>query len=99
MLVRTDGRVFMHLHPLGTGSTAAQERLQRREAGDTAMHGDAQPQMDMSTMHATALPGDVRFPVAFPSAGTYRVFVQLRRTTGEIVTAALDISIPESSAR
>ena len=99
MLVRTDGRVFMHLHPLGTGSTAAQERLQRREAGDTAMHGDAQPQMDMSTMHATALPGDVRFPVAFPSAGTYRVFVQLRRTTGEIVTAALDVSIPESSAR
>ena len=96
MLVRTDGTVFMHLHPFGTSSMAAQDRLVRREAGDTAMHGAQQPMdaaMDMTAMHATPIPGDVRFPVAFPSAGTYRIFVQLRRTTGTIETAALDVTV------
>ncbi|MBC7843233.1 MAG: hypothetical protein H7099_13010 [Gemmatimonadaceae bacterium] len=96
MLVRTDGGVFMHLHPLGTSSMAAQDRLVRREAGDTAMHGDAQPMdaaMDMAGMHASPIPGDVRFPVAFPSAGTYRIFVQLRRASGRIETAALDVTV------
>ena len=97
MLVRTDGRVFMHLHPLGTGSMAAQDRLQRREAGDTALHGDAQPESmpaDMHALHATAPRGDISFPVAFPSAGSYRVFVQVRRTSGVIETAALDVTVP-----
>lgn len=92
MLVRTDGAVFMHLHPLGTSSMAAQDRLVRREAGDTAMHGETQP-MDMVATHTSTTSGDVRFPVAFPSAGTYRIFVQLRRTFGLIETAALDVSV------
>jgi hypothetical protein len=99
MVLRTDGTVFMHLHPLGTGSMAAQERLQRREAGDTAMHGDAQPAMHIGAEHAMSVPGDVSFPVAFPSAGTYRVFVQLRRTTGQIATAALDLSVSAAPER
>ena len=94
MLVRTDGKVFMHLHPLGTSSMAAQERLQRREAGDTAMHGDVQPTaMDVSAMHGATIPADVTFPVAFPSAGTYRVLVQLRRASNTIETAALDVTV------
>ena len=94
MLLRTDGRVFMHLHPLGTSSMAAQERLQRREAGDTAMHGDTQPvAMDMAAMHAATIPAEVTFPVAFPSAGTYRVFVQVRRVGGSVQTAALDVTV------
>ncbi len=105
MLLRTDGRVFMHLHPMGTGSMAAQERLVRREAGDTAMHGEAQPMAGMPegmhAMHgamaapAVAATGAVSFPVAFPSAGTYRVFVQVRRMSGVIETAALDVTVPQ----
>jgi hypothetical protein len=100
MLVRNDGRVFMHLHPLGTASMAAQQRLARREAGDTILHGDAQPAPVSDTMHAShsgnavAANGEVRFPVAFPSAGRYRIFVQVRRTTGAIETVALDVSVP-----
>ena len=70
MVVRTDGKVFMHLHPMGTGSMAAQERLLRREAGDTVNHGESQPAMAMpmdSMMTPTvASRGDVSFPVAFP---------------------------------
>jgi hypothetical protein len=108
MLLRTDGGVFMHLHPMGTGSMAAQERLVRREAGDTAMHGDSQPAAampaDMHAMHGgaatptVAANGVVSFPVAIPSAGQYRIFVQVRRTNGVIETAALDVTVPETSA-
>jgi hypothetical protein len=111
MLLRTDGGVFMHLHPMGTGSMAAQERLVRREAGDTAMHGDQQPMAAMDAMPAgmhamptggaapaEAVTGVVSFPVAFPSAGAYRVFVQVRRPSGVIETAVLDVVVPEPSA-
>jgi len=100
MLLRTDGRVFMHLHPMGTSSMAAQDRLERREKGDTAMHGDSQPiAMDMAAMPmhggvaTIAGQGDVRFPVAFPSEGTYRVFVQVRRVGHAIETAAIDVTV------
>ncbi len=108
MVVRTDGQVFMHLHPMGSSSMAAQERLLRREAGDTANHGEAQPTPmlmpghDMAAMSpssaAVAATGDVAFPVAFPSAGTYRVFVQVRRVGLPIETAALDVTIPKNAA-
>jgi hypothetical protein len=99
MVVRTDGTVFMHLHPMGTSSMAAQERLMRREAGDTINHGDSQPPaMDMGAMAmpsaAVAARGDVSFPVAFPSAGSYRVFVQVRRVGRAIETAVLDVTVP-----
>ena len=100
MVVRTDGKVFMHLHPMGTSSMAAQERLLRREAGDTVNHGLAQPDaassMTMTTHGASAgaaARGDVSFPVAFPSAGCYRVFVQVRRVGRAIETAALDVTV------
>jgi hypothetical protein len=104
MVVRTDGQVFMHLHPMGTGSMAAQERLLRREAGDTVNHGEAQPTPmpmpghDMSMMSSSisiAATGDVAFPVAFPSAGSYRVFVQVRRVGRAIETAAIDLTVAE----
>jgi hypothetical protein len=107
MLLRSDGGVFMHLHPMGTGSMAAQERLVRREAGDTTMHGESQPTAataDMHAMHGTgaasagmgavAAQGVVSFPVAIPSAGRYRIFVQVRRMSGVIETAALDVVVP-----
>ena len=97
MVVRTDGQVFMHLHPMGTGSMAAQARLLRREAGDTAQHGEQQPTAmeapSMAGMPMIGPPGEVRFPVAFPSAGAYRVLVQVRRTSGRIETAGLDLVV------
>ena len=44
-------------------------------------------------MHAAA-PGTLSFPFAFPSAGAYRVFVQVRRN-GVIETAAFDVTLRE----
>jgi hypothetical protein len=100
MVLRTDGKVFMHVHPMGTISMAAQARLLRREAGDTVLHGDKQPAMgDMPGMSIMSHLGDVSFPVAFPSAGEYRVFVQVRRHNGSIETAALDVIVPPEQGR
>jgi len=100
LLLRTDGAVFMHLHAMGTSSMAAQERLARRGQGDTAMHGGAQPvaiYMAAMPMHIgsaiVAGQGDVGFPVAFPSAGAYRVFVEVRRVGHVIETAAIDVTV------
>ena len=85
---------------------AAQERLLRREAGDTANHGEAQPtamampghdMATMSTAPTVAATGDVSFPVAFPSAGSYRVFVQVRRAGHAIETAVLDVTVRDTT--
>jgi hypothetical protein len=70
------------------------------------MHGDAQPMAampaDMHAMHGgapvaatVAATGVVSFPVAIPSAGRYRIFVQVRRMSGVIETAALDVVVPQ----
>jgi predicted secreted protein len=107
MVVRTDGQVFLHLHPMGTSSMAAQERLLRREAGDTVNHGEKQPTapaMPHAMPMSHAMPdepvarGDVSFPVAFPSAGTYRVFVQVRRVGRAVETAVMDVLVPQPPA-
>jgi hypothetical protein len=109
IVVRTDGQVFMHLHPMGSASMAARDRLARREAGDTTLYGEQQPASAMHSMpghvmpmdsSATAtLPGDITFPVAFPSAGQYRVFVQVRRRNQQIETAAMDVMVPKTLER
>jgi hypothetical protein len=98
IVVRNDGAIFMHVHPMGTASMAAQDRLLRREAGDTVAHGEHQPSgdtpaMSMHEQHGST--GEVRFPLAFPAAGAYRVLVQVRRASGMIETVAYDIDVPE----
>jgi hypothetical protein len=91
MVMRRDGEVFVHLHPAGTVSMAAQERLVRRERGDTVLHGENQP-ADPHATHAAPVtyPGTVAFPFAFPQPGAYRVWVQLRQG-GRVRTAAFDV--------
>ncbi len=89
---RDDGSVFVHLHPSGTVSMAAQDRLVRRERGDTALHGAAQPggMPGMAGMQTT-YGGDVGFPFSFPKPGAYRVWVQVR-VAGHVRTAAFDVT-------
>ena len=93
---RTDGQVYIHLHPNGTISMVAQQALGGRQATDTVpgmlarrlaadnaaiSHGD-HPMFD----------GTLTFPYAFPSPGQYRVWVQIRR--GQIIfTAPFDIAV------
>ena len=102
VIVRDDGKVFIHLHPQGTISTAAQRsfvmreigdtvtgRLAQRLAADTGTHGGAHPtnaQVDMATSDTVA------FPYAFPEPGGYRIWVQARRQ-GRVITGVFAATV------
>ena len=72
-IIRDDGRVFIHLHPMGTISPAAQRRL-----SGASVH-------NVTHQASTQLTDTLRFPYAFPEPGNYRVWVQLKRK-GRILT-------------
>lgn len=106
MVVRDSLDVFVHLHPVGTASLAAQRALVERTAADTARgalakrliaaesagSGHAMHGAGHGTGHTATLAGRFRFPYAFPKAGRYRVWVQFRRD-GEIRTAPFDVTV------
>jgi hypothetical protein len=88
--LKTDGTVFAHIHPTGTVAMAAfmmaNPQAQASSAGHTMMN---MPGMEMS--HG-ALPNTVSFPYGFPSAGRYRIFVQMKHGT-VVETGAFDATV------
>lgn len=90
MVVRhDDGNVFAHVHPVGNISMASQAILTARSE---------QPKAKRFELLATAgnypapaqvveAENEVRFPYAFPRAGTYRIWVQCKNQ-GQILTAS-----------
>jgi hypothetical protein len=104
MVYRKDGTLFMHLHPMGTASMTAQLQLQRRENGDTATTDSStlasaltQAEDAAAQAHAQHAARTPAFPFVFPTAGEYRVFVQVKRK-GVVETAAFDVSVPAEAA-
>ena len=91
VVVRDDGGVFIHLHPMGTVSPASQAAFEIRQQGDTLAIGARIAAADsaMQTMSHGPEPSRVSFPYAFPSPGRYRIWVQVRRK-GQVQTAAFD---------
>ncbi|MEX2177339.1 MAG: hypothetical protein WD801_01420 [Gemmatimonadaceae bacterium] len=98
VVVRVDGAIYVHLHPMGTITNAAQEAFAARDRGDTtalgrliasdhAMHAGAAPAAAPDTLTA-------EFPYGFPSAGNFRLFVQVKRN-GRILTGAFAIPVAE----
>ena len=81
-VVRDDGQVFIHLHPMGTISPAAQARL-------TPTSSNAEGHAAMSD---TASLNTLHFPYAFPTPGRYTIWVQLKRG-GRILTAAFEARV------
>ncbi|MFD2571404.1 hypothetical protein ACFSUS_12215 [Spirosoma soli] len=120
-ILRSDGTVYIHLHPVGTYSMAAEESLVSRIA-DTSRRfhypnanrfrdsvdayvaklnslPDAEknrllmasmPQMN----HNMAINNMVEFPYAFPRAGHYRVWVQVKRK-GRVLTGVFDTQVDD----
>jgi hypothetical protein len=87
--VRSDFSVFAHVHPAGSVSMAAFEMAQAGLPGASS----ASSGMSMAmTMPSESLPPVVSFPYGFPSAGTYRIFVQIKHN-GQIETAAFDARV------
>jgi hypothetical protein len=85
IVFKRDLSVFAHVHPSGT---APMQSLALASAGlsDAASNPHEQ--------HAAhkAWPATVTFPYGFPSAGDYRVFVQVKRA-GRVQTGVFDVRV------
>lgn len=124
-VLRDDGSVYIHLHPVGTYSMAAEQSLVNRLA-DTArtfhypnpqhfrdsidvylttlkrlpdaernkLLMAAMPSMN-HTMNGVVHTNIVEFPYAFPKAGRYRIWVQVKRQ-GKVLTGAFDAEVKET---
>jgi hypothetical protein len=79
--VKTDGSVFAHVHPSGTASMAALMIAQAQNkdtlGAKSATKSDMASMLGMDMSH-TGPPSTVSFPYGFPSAGTYRIVVQMK---------------------
>ena len=78
-----DGSIFAHLHPAGSISMAALQKFAAK-AHDIAAGDHA--------AHITPAPGDLSIPYAFPKAGRYRIWVQMKHD-GRVMTAAFDADV------
>jgi len=77
-----DGSVFAHLHPAGSISMAAMQKFADKAGADLSAHA----------VHVVPAPGDLSIPYAFPKAGRYRIWVQMKHD-GRVITAAFDASV------
>ena len=114
-VVKDDASVFIHLHPVGTISMAAQEAFASRinddvltlcapidslsEAAKELIRSDPNAATSMQDeiqqrMKEAGLSNSVSFPYAFPKAGNYRVWVQMR-IKGKVRTAAFNVAVEE----
>lgn len=90
--VRSDGKVFAHIHPGGSGAMAAM-MLAHRTAPDAQKAAPVSMPMQMPAEGApAALPNRVQFPYGFPTPGKYRIFVQMKHGD-TIETAAFDANV------
>ena len=88
--IKTDGTVFAHTHPEGSAAMAAVMLADAGKSGEGA--GEA---MDMSgnmPMHSAPMSNMVEFPYGFPSAGRYRVFVQMKHGA-TVETGTFDVTV------
>lgn len=101
MLTREDGTVFVHLHPAGTISLAAQEAFLIRQPGDTTRGelgkritaNDRSMRATQAAVESGRSPPDlIEFPYAFPRPGRYHVWVQVKRA-GRILTGVFDARV------
>lgn len=92
VIARTDGSVFIHLHPMGTVSAAAQQAFALRDRGDTTASGRLRARSDSMSMTMAPTSSDLFIPYEFPRPGTYRLWVQVRRAS-RVLTGAFVVDL------
>jgi hypothetical protein len=94
VIARDDGSVFVHLHPLGTIAAAAQLVYQLREPGDTVRGRLGRRITERAgDPHIAHTVGEaISFPYAFPRAGRYRIWVQVK-SAGRVLTGAFTADV------
>lgn len=103
VVTRLDGSVYVHLHPMGTITMAAQDAFAIRDRGDTTATGRlvlTDHSKHMSATRADTMPSVIEFPYEFPKGGDYRLFFQVKRA-GRIHTGAFAVTVaePESAKK
>jgi hypothetical protein len=107
LVARDDASVFAHLHAGGSFAMVSQQVLEAIQRGDTlpSVRPGSSPRAVLPTstemtMHAPRQwSGDsLSIPFAFPNAGRYRVWLQVRHN-GAIQTAAFDATVTEKSPK
>ena len=91
VVMHHDGSVFVHLHPMGTVSMAAQRVFVLRDRGDTTPNGRLRVDstaMPMATPDASGF----TLPYEFPKPGRYRIWVQVK-ADGVPWTAVFDADV------
>jgi hypothetical protein len=91
--VKSDGTVFAHIHPSGTVSMAALMMANSQTSANPGSKQDTKemPGMDMSS----STPNTVTFPYGFPTAGHYRIFVQMKHGS-TVETGAFDAEVTDT---
>jgi hypothetical protein len=93
VILRADGSVFIHLHPMGTVATTAQQIFRARDRGDTTARGRLQPNaLSDSSMMPMSFGGALTFPYEFPKPGRYRIWVQAK-PGHDVLTGAFDVEV------
>lgn len=127
VVMKHDGSVYIHLHPVGNYSSATQDLIKRRIAEDKGMASQFPPaeqfrdSVDQVLASIRALSEEERndylmefmgheidyegegvheghsivtFPYAFPEAGNYRIWIQMKRN-GKVLNTAFDAVVTD----
>ena len=92
VVIRDDGKVYVHLHPGGTSAMASELAFALRDRGDTMPNGRLRIGPGEMGMTAAQPLREISFPYAFPSSGHYRVWVQLR-VRDSVRTAGFEVAV------
>ena len=98
-ITRNDGKVFVHLHPMGSVNMAAQQLFETKVAPQETPAAPAMAAMDHSAHagHGAPAPSFVTFPYEFPEPGRYRIWVQVK-SGGKVLTGVFDAEVGAGSA-
>jgi hypothetical protein len=93
-VLRSDGQVFCHLHPVGNFSMAAQNYFDAKMVRETGQTNYINAEPVCGPDHNVLGVGSsvIVLPYQFPIAGNYRLWVQVK-TGGQVLTAVFDTTV------